>query len=457
LLTQSAISSSDKEIINACISLQKIFSKYQLSSYFMNWKILFNFLVISSTVLSLGGCTTVEPSMTSMAVHHNAAIDKIERDTLLLNILRAADDEPLTLTTLSYISGSGSVGASLGYSDSWSSFFAKIASASSNTSLNVNRGFSYSLGTLDSEQFSRSFLTDVPLDRLLYLSEGTHLDNAVLWTLVLQSVYLQGSGSNDGLKRKEQRNALEPKQWTAFQKVLTESLSYGLSMEEVPFDTPVGPRMSRNDAIYQINNVINSWNPQAWSPTMAGTAKPMLVEVGGKDPETTHQLVMRSNKINFCYSPAQLYDWRYDDQRLCTKNGVKAAWAEHLKNRGNTAESPKPVPHEWLDINVRSPREIFYFLGQIARPQIRTGAQSVTIGGVNVDSKTTPKPLFSVVCDSEYKSGEPLAQATHRGRSCHVPRDDHSYSAQVLQYLSLLITMSKVPGAVPSSPTVLIR
>jgi hypothetical protein len=423
----------------------------------MNREFLFNFLFVVSTILSLSGCASVEPSMASMAVHHNAAIDKIERDTLLLNILRAAEDEPLTLTTLSYISGSGSVGASVGYSDSWNSFFTKIASVSSNTSLNVNRGFSYSLGTLDTEQFTRSFLADVPLDRLLYLSEGTYLNNAVLWTLVLQSVYLQGSESNDIRSRKEQRNTLEPEQWTAFQKVLTESLTYGLSMEEVPFDTPVGPRMSRSDAIYQISNVISSWNPQAWSPTMAGTAKPILVEVGGKDPETTYQLVMRSNKINFCYSPPQLNDWAYDDQRLCTKNGTKAAWSEHLKKWGNTKKLPIPFPQEWLDINVRSPREIFYFLGQIARPQIKTGAQGVMIGGDNVDSKKAPKPLLTIVCNSEYKSGESLAQATHQGRSCHIPRDDHSYSAQVLQYLSLLITMSKVPGAVPSSPTVLIR
>ena len=115
------------------------------------------------------------------------------------------------------------------------------------------------------------------------------------------------------------------------------------------------------------------------------------------------------------------------------------------------------MPLEWQDINVRSPREIFYFLGRIARPQIRTGAPSLTIGDTAVSPKKIPKPLFTVICNSEHKSAEPLAQATHRGRTCLIPRDDDSYSAQVLQYLSLLITLSKVPGAVPTSPTVLVR
>ena len=423
----------------------------------MNFKLIAISLTTLVAMNALTGCATVEPSMSTMAVNHNATVDQIERDTLLLNILRASDDEPLTFTTLSYVSGNGSAGASVGYSDSWNSFFAKIAGVGSNASLNVSRGFSYSLGSLDTEQFSRSFLADVPMDRLLYFSEGTYLDNAMLWTLALQGVYLQRQGPNGSKIRMEQRNSPEPEQWSAFQKVLTESMSQGLSMEEVPFDTPVGPRMSRTDAIYQISNVISSWNPQSWSPTMAGSAKPMLVEVGGKDPEATHQLVMRSTKINFCYSPPQLQDWLYDDQRLCMKNGTKAAWVELQKNRVNAGGPPQPVPLEWQDINVRSPREIFYFLGRIVRPQIRTGAQSLTIGDTAVDSKKTSKPLLTVLCNSEHISVEPLAQATHRGRSCHVPRDDNSYSAQVLQYLSLLITLSKVPGAVPTSPTVLVR
>jgi hypothetical protein len=423
----------------------------------MNWKLIVVSWLASAGILSLSGCSTVEPSMASMAIHHNAAIDKIDRDTLLLNILRAADNEPLTLTTLSYISGNGSVGSGLNYSDSWNSFFAKIAGASVGASLNASRGFSYSLGSLDTEQFNRSFLADVPLDRLLYFSEGTYLDNAMLWTLALQGVYLQRQNPDGTSIRVEQRNSAEPAQWPAFQKVLTESMNQGLSMEEVPFDTPVGPRMSRSDAIYQISSVISGWNPQSWAPAMAGAAKPMLVEVGGKDPEATHQLVMRSTKINFCYSPAKLQDWRYGGQRLCTKNGTRAAWIELQKNRGNTAGEPQPMPFEWQDINIRSPREIFYFLGSIARPQIRTGAPSLTIGDTAVAPQKAPRPLFTVVCNAEHKAGEPLAQATHRGRTCHVPRDDDSYSAQVLQYLSLLITLSKVPGAVPTSPTVLVR
>lgn len=423
----------------------------------MNFKLFAISLTALAAINALTGCATVEPSMSSMAVNHNATVDQIERDTLLLNILRAADDEPLTFTTLSYISGNGSASATGGYSDSWSSFFAKIANVGSNASLSVSRGFSYSIGSLDTEQFSRSFLADVPMDRLFYFSEGTSLDNAMLWTLALQGVYLQRQGPNGPNMRMELRNSPDPEQWSAFQKVLTESMSQGLAMEEVPFDTPVGPRMSRSDAIYQINNVISAWNPQSWSPTMAGAAKPMLVDVGGKDPEATHQLVMRSTKITFCYSPAQIQDWIYDGQRLCTKNGTKAAWTELHKNRVNAGGSPQPVPMEWQDINVRSPREIFYFLGRIVRPQIRTGAQSLMVGDSSVNAKKTPKPLLTVLCSFEDKSAEPLAQATHRGRTCHIPRGDDSYSAQVLQYLSLLITLSKVPGAVPTSPTVLVR
>ena len=53
--------------------------------------------------------------------------------------------------------------------------------------------------------------------------------------------------------------------------------------------------------------------------------------------------------------------------------------------------------------------------------------------------------------------GDPLAVAVYRGQTCHVPRDDGSDSAQVFQYLSLLVTLSKIPGAIPASPAMLVR
>ena len=63
---------------------------------------------------------------------------------------------------------------------------------------------------------------------------------------------------------------------------------------------------------------------------------------------------------------------------------------------------------------------------------------------------------MTVICDRKPDT-DPLAEVRYRGRDCHIPRDDGSHSAHVMQYLALFITLSKVAGAVPSSPAVLVK
>ncbi len=50
-----------------------------------------------------------------------------------------------------------------------------------------------------------------------------------------------------------------------------------------------------------------------------------------------------------------------------------------------------------------------------------------------------------------------MATATYRGQTDQVPRSDQSHSAEVMQMLSLLVTLSKVQGALPTSPAVLLK
>lgn len=104
--------------------------------------------------------------MVDMAVTYNDTMDQIERNTALLNMLRAGDDLPMAFTALSYVSGNGSLsgGMSGGESLSLSSFSSRSYNA--NLNLSVNRGFSFTLNSLDNEQFMRGFLEEMPLDKL---------------------------------------------------------------------------------------------------------------------------------------------------------------------------------------------------------------------------------------------------------------------------------------------------
>jgi len=403
------------------------------------------FIVFLALVLT--ACGSLDRSMVSMAVNHNETVDQVERNTLLLNILRAADEQPLTLTALSFIGGNSSVGAGVNVSG--------FDPYSASTGLNVSAGFSYSLSTLDNEQFMRSFLSDLPLDRLYFLHEGTGLENIVLWTLMAQSVTLN-SGRDTGSGRPVlMPNVVKPELWNAFQAMLSRSLDEGLSMEQVVDNTPIGPRMSRDEALSQVGTIIASWNPPAWAPPSADAARPLLVELGGADSSQTHQLVMSAKKTRLCIHPLMGRPAPADAQDLC--QGAASAGDSLPSSRRMAGESgPKPVM-AWQQVRLRSPREVFYFLGSVVRSQQQNPQQVWTVGASAQDASRAPKPLFKVLCDANATHPQPLAQAVYRGRECQIPGGDDSYSAQVLQYLSLLITLSKVPGALPGSPAVLVR
>jgi hypothetical protein len=421
-------------------------------------------------LLSLSGCASLDQSFVPMAVSHNQTLDQIERSNLLLNILRAADEQPISFTAVSYVSGNGSVGGSVNASNGFGHLLNLITGVSASGGLNVNQGFGYSLVTLDNEQFTRNFLADIPMDRLYFLSEGTHLDNTVLYTLVIQQLYRTPAATKGSPLVS---NLVQPHAWAAFQGLLAHAMTKGLSMELAPVETPVGPPLSRDEATYQVGTVINGWNPAAWGPPQAGAARPLIKQLpgAGGNSDRPFQLVMLADLPRFCYAPATFHSWPHADEHLC-RNTLAARRSRRLEDRnggeaaaqqgpGTGTGSPvavstaAPLPLDWPLTSRRSPREVFYFLGQIVRAQFDRPGHRWQVGDPSVAAGT--RPLFNVVCADKPPSQEPLAMAPFKGQTCYVPRNDGSHSADVLQYLALLVTLSKVSGAIPASPGVVIR
>jgi hypothetical protein len=112
----------------------------------------------------------------------------------------------------------------------------------------------------------------------------------------------------------------------------------------------------------------------------------------------------------------------------------------------------------WRDVTIRSPREVFQFVGEVVRSQLDNPAQVWRVGDPQQPGAAAPKALFTVSCGASSSGGDAvLAEAIYRGQICQVPRGDNSHSAEVMQLLSLLVTLSKVQGALPTSPTLLIK
>ena len=63
-------------------------------------------------------------------------------------------------------------------------------------------------------------------------------------------------------------------------------------------------------------------------------------------------------------------------------------------------------------------------------------------------------PIFVVEKNSSAKS---LSSVNLEGDTYSMPRDSQSYTRDVLVTLSQLLTLDKVPGSIPASPSVLVK
>ena len=380
--------------------------------------------------------------MVDMAVTYNDTMDQIERNTALLNLLRAGDDLPMAFTALSYVSGNGSLSGSVSGGESLSLSSYTSRSYNANLNLSVNRGFSFTLNSLDNEQFMRGFLEEIPLDKLNYLVHGRYVSRSLLWTLMVNSVTFSGASGSRGVIS----NDTDPKSWDRFQGSVAQANDFGLTLERRPEQVPAGPRLSRDEAMYQLSTVISNWNPSSFSPSSA--ARPKIAVLSDGDPVKNHQLVMESDPLRFCFEPQDLSKWPYDARQLCRKSG---AYDRFLKLQASNGQAVPSQPLGWESVNLRSAREVYQFVGKVVQTQLLQPGQPP------LKVAQSDQPLIVVKCDESPSGGLPLATVSYRGRSCHVPAQGSGHSAQVLQMLSLLATLSKVPGAIANSPAVLIK
>ena len=51
----------------------------------------------------------------------------------------------------------------------------------------------------------------------------------------------------------------------------------------------------------------------------------------------------------------------------------------------------------------------------------------------------------------------PAYTVSYKGATYSIADDDESYTKPVLEFMSTLITLAKIPGAIPASPAVLVR
>ena len=398
-------------------------------------KNIFLFVGIFAAALA-SGCASYAPSVGKLAEAYSKASDQHQRDDLLLNILRASNDLPLNFTVIPTLIGRGSLQNTL-------SVGGVALRAAGNPALAdglvSSRGFDFTLASLDNDKFMRSFMADLSLDRFNVFASSNEIAAQLTFSLLLSDIRIHPAGA------REQRfdNAGDETAFLRFQAQLGGLLDAGLRTELRDEALPFGPVLNKTEAIAVLEKSLGAISDDT-----------RMRRVGRSDSQC--QLVRFKKSTRFCLAPAPAGDQthtRFGAEILCNSLSAPTPSAR-------TGSPPEAAGSRGcLSLNARSSKEVFRYLGYTARMQTRADAPWLaTMHATQGQSAAVSDQAMLVV-----RRGLPaadvkvIAAAEHFGEHFYIPLEGSGHSAKGIDFLSVLMAMHKVSGAIPGSPGVLLN
>lgn len=416
-------------------------------------------LAAVSVVLLLTGCSTVGPSFNDMTKAYTASIEQHTRDNILINMMRAGFDMPMTFTDIPSVLGTGIVSTESGLSvnnlsatpSSLTSYFSAAAGSNytAGAQLSTSRQFNFTLSSLDNQQFTKGFLTTVPLDNVHFFSRSSHLSKQLLYTLLIDSIEIK---VKDAPNRMYINDPNRP-DYDEFQKILSDLLQSGLTTETVTESKEMGPQVSEAQAV----KLMSELGKTLMSAKQAGAnieLKP--TQVGGAK---RYQLHATQQRVRFCVSPPADQIWireRFGTQILCMPT-PGTTFSDGPQQTAPAGQADKK-PVELMTITLRSTRDVFRFVGQVIMAQTdRTPPKVISIRTKTGKDQWEEIPLIVVNKGSTGFGEQTIASVVYFDQAYSVPLENNGYSAVVFDLLSLLVTMNKIPGSIPASPGILVK
>lgn len=392
-----------------------------------------------------------------MSSAYREVIESYSNDNILLNVIRSSKNMPLSFLDIPSVIGTGNVLANAGVSSfqSVQTGSTPASSTTANVGLAVNSGFTFTQASLDNAQFMQSFLREIPLSVLGMKGSERLLPRAVSYTLLIENVELR---NNNIIVHRFNNDPLDPN-YRDFQNLLYLLIESGLTVENVQSKVPVGPVLDKNI----LTKSIESWG----AVTVENLAKGILtLDKVGSINSGQYQLMRNISSHRVCVNKGRAQELLgniLSAESYCKDSPVypksDANYSKIIK--AFTAEYPNEKNME-LVIGIRSPGNVFDFLGSVMNAQfLDDGSKIVMIqpsksvfDNYNERYKK-PHPLFKVYKNENIP--DPAATVVYKGVTYAISDNDESYSKDVMEFMSTLVTISKIPGAIPASPAVVVR
>jgi hypothetical protein len=416
------------------------------------------FIALASLACLSAGCTSINStSFSNMSSAYREVIETYTNDNILLNIIRSSKNMPMSFLDIPSVIGTGNVLANAGVTSYQAGIPTSVTPATSTTAtigLAVNNSFTFTQASLDNAQFLQSFLKEIPISVLGMKGTERLLPRIVSYTLLIESVELRNRNT---VVHRFNNDPLDPN-YIEFQNLLYLLIESGLTVENINSKIPVGPILNKNI----LTRSIDSWG----SATVENLAKGILTldKVGSSDNK--YQLMQNVTTQRVCvnkYRAQELLGNMMSPDSYCKDSARYPKSDVGFGNIIKTFVSAYPdAKNLELVIGIRSPANVFDFLGAVLNAQYQgDGSKTVMIkpsksvfDNYNERYKE-PLPLFKVYRNQNISS--PAVVVTYKGITYAISDNDDSYSKDVMEFMSTLVTVSKIPGAIPASPAVVVR
>jgi hypothetical protein len=182
-----------------------------------------------------------------------------------------------------------------------------------------------------------------------------------------------------------------------------------------------------------------------------------------------YRLIRLMAKSNLCVNKADaelLFGKSLSPAMYCAQEfkqlGANRSATELFKLLQSRSRGPEQKDL-YIKINLRSTRNVFDFLGEIVAMQNTANPSIVKIFNpdlVNAGANSTwtdfpPVPLF--VVQKNQRVPDALTSLAYRGDTYTLPNNSESFTKEVMVLLSQLLTLNKISGSIPPSPSVLVK
>ena len=430
---------------------------------------IFLLLQIALLLVTTGCSSTRSGSFKDMSSAYREVVEQYSNDNILLNIVRASNNMPLSFLDIPTVVGSGSMTVNAGVGtnvfsnnpSSFGGFFSagNTANDSSGTSgslgMSVNNGFTFTQSSLDNSSFMLAFLKEMPIEYVDYQGTERLRPRTVEYSLLIDKIELV---SPDGSKVLRFINDPMAPHYQKFQEALLLLIEVGLRAESRTLSTPITPAMSQAEYLVYSRGM----NSALVDNIVKGTIQVVKKNNGGN---VSYQLYKNTSYSVMCvnkYQAKKLYNNFFHESSFCESSAANDSSEMEYSSASNMyKERGRDMKDMKINIKLRSVGNVFDYLGSVMLVQQRTPPKDVLIyPSKNLlqsyyDAYKEPAPLLKVYKNNS--SINPIASVTYRGDTYSISDDDESYSKIVIEYLSILLTMAKVPGSIPASPAVLVR